>query len=427
MATAKLLIPILKPILPYIPLLPTPVLSLFPSLLLHLTTHPAPSSTSFVSASTTHPLHAPLLFTILSIPVIYTLGLISGNVSWVDRLWPFYTPLCTGLLVLWIFVNEEGAVYGHNIPRVGLMWGLQLLWSMRLLSHTLKRDFYNLKSEDYRYTVFRSLVPRPIFSLVHIFVIAIAQPILLFSLSLPIYAIMSLPPSELSSTSRYGIPFRSISPFLPERYRNSAPGGTVVLNLADLVVSLLAIGCLIMEYTADSQMYEFQSTKHNLITTLPKEKLVNPPQPNPKQSKSNLPQPTVYPPSHHPGFPTKGIWRYSRHPNFASEQLFWVTQALFVIAGSDSSGVTRRGDACVWAPCFALSILFCASTFLTEWITSRKFPVYLSYRKLVGQFLPQETCWICVMGSVVGHRKKHLERVYGPMEEIDRQKRKKSQ
>ncbi|OCF74170.1 hypothetical protein I204_04540 [Kwoniella mangroviensis CBS 8886] len=431
MATAKLLIPILKPILPYIPLLPTPVLSLFPSLILHFTTNPAPSSTGFIAASTTHPLHAPLLFLILSIPVIYTLGLISGNVSWVDRLWPFYTPFCTGSLVLWIFVNDEGAVYGHNILRVGLMWGLQTLWSMRLLSHALKRDFYNLKSEDYRYTVFRSLVPRPIFSVVHIFVIAIAQPILLFGLSLPIYAIMSLPPSELASTSKYGISFGTIKPFLPQRYRNSAPGGTVVLNLADLVVSLLAIGCLIMEYTADSQMYEFQSTKHKLIKTLPKDKLVHPPQPQPQpsptQSKSKLPQPTVYPPSHHPGFPTKGIWRLSRHPNFASEQLFWVTQALFVVAGSDSSGVTRRGDACVWAPCFALSILFCASTFLTEWITSRKFPVYRSYRRLVGQFLPQETFWIWLVGSITGYRKKHLEIVYGPMEQIDMQKRKKGQ
>ncbi|WVW85948.1 hypothetical protein I302_107986 [Kwoniella bestiolae CBS 10118] len=412
--SSKLIIPLVKPILPYVPLLPTPVLSLVPSLLLHYTTHPSPTSTSFIAASTTNPLHAPLIFTILSIPIIYTLGLISGNVSWVDRLWPFYTPLCTGLLVLWIFVNGEGGVYGHDIPRVALMWGLQLLWSLRLLSHALKRDFYNLKSEDYRYTVFRSLVPRFVFSLVHVFVIAIAQPLLLFSLSLPVYAIMSLPPSELASTTNYGISFGQISHILPLRYQNSAPASTTVLNLADLAVAFLAIGCLIMEYKTDREMYKFQSEKHRLLNTLPKDKLVHPPSIN---SKNRLgPRPSSYPPSHHPGFPTRGVYRYSRHANFASEQIFWVTQALFVVAGSDSSGVTRRGwgDGCVWAPCFALSILFCASTFLTEWITSRKFPVYSSYRRLVGQFLPQETFWIWLIGSIVGFRKKHRERVYGP-------------
>nr|XP_018260680.1 uncharacterized protein I303_06395 [Kwoniella dejecticola CBS 10117]OBR82838.1 hypothetical protein I303_06395 [Kwoniella dejecticola CBS 10117] len=403
--SSKMAINLLKPLLPYIPLLPTPVLSLFPSLILHIASHPRPSSTNFISASTTHPLHAPLIFTLISIPIIYILGLVSGNVSWVDRLWPFYTPFCTGFLVLWLFLNDEGGVYGHNLPRVLLMFGLQILWSIRLLSHALKRDFYNLKSEDYRYTAFRRIVPKPIFALVHIFVIAIAQPILLFSLSLPVYAIMSLPPSELAITSSY----------------------------ADLVVACLAIGCLVMEYRTDKAMYEFQNTKHSLMASLPPNQLVQPGAATSageggaknEVNKKRLPRPSAYPPSHHPGFPTRGMFRWSRHANFASEQIFWMTQALFVIAGSESSGVTRRswGDGCVWAPCFAVSphphfcllILFCASTFLTEWITSRKFPAYKSYKRVVGQFLPQETLWLWVIGTVMGTRQRHIEKVYGPV------------
>ncbi|WWC71824.1 uncharacterized protein I206_105783 [Kwoniella pini CBS 10737] len=413
--SSKIAITLLKPILPYIPLLPTPVLSLFPSLVLHIASHPQPSSTNFISASTTHPLHAPLIFTLISIPIIYALGLISGNVSWVDRLWPFYTPFCSGLLVAWLFMNQEGSVYGHNLPRVALMFGLQILWSIRLLSHALKRDFYNLKSEDYRYTAFRALVPRPIFSLVHIFVIAIAQPLLLFSLSLPVYAIMSLPPSELANTSSFGINFKTISKYLPKKYSHSAPPLTVILNIADLIITIIALGCLYMEFKTDKTMYEFQNNKHSLIKSLPSNKLI---QPN-KQLKinKNLPQPSAYPLKYHPGFPTKGIFKWSRHANFASEQIFWLTQALFVIAGSQSSGVTRRswGDGCVWAPCFALSILFCSSTFLTEWITSRKFPAYKSYKRLVGQFLPQETFWVWLIGTLFGTRQKNLEKVYGPV------------
>ncbi|WWC91532.1 uncharacterized protein L201_006478 [Kwoniella dendrophila CBS 6074] len=420
---SKIVIPILKPLLPYIPLLPTPVLSLFPSLLLHLTTHPSPSSTTFIQASTTHPLHAPLIFLIISIPIIYLLGLISGNVSWVDRLWPFYTPLCTGLLVLWIIANPEGSVYGHNLPRVGLMFGLQILWSIRLLSHALKRDFYNLKSEDYRYTVVRSLVPKPIFALIHIFVVAIPQPLLLFGLSLPVYSIMSLPPSELAVTSKYGISYSTISRILPEKYQNSASSETIVLNLADLIVTIIALLCLFIEYQTDKRMYRFQSGKHLLLDTLPKNQLIQPKSPKKDENpNSKLPKPTSYPPSYHPGFPTKGLWNFSRHPNFASEQIFWLTQALFVIAGSCSSGVTRRswGNATVWLPCFCLSILFCASTFLTEWITTRKFPVYKQYKRLVGQFLPQETFIICLIGSLTGNRKKNKQVVYGPVSQPER-------
>lgn len=61
-----------------------------------------------------------------------------------------------------------------------------------------------------------------------------------------------------------------------------------------------------------------------------------------------------------------------------------------------------------------LSLLFCASTALTEWITTRKvrssgyhadvkYLVYSAYSHIVGQFLPQETIikwmWTAVTGS----------------------------
>ncbi|WVR00314.1 hypothetical protein IAU59_007457 [Kwoniella sp. CBS 9459] len=434
--SAKLIIPLIKPIIPYLPLLPTPLLSLPPTLLLHVTSHPSPSATSFISSSTTHPLHPPIVFTLIAIPVIYALGLISGNVSWVDRAWPFYTPFCTGLLVAWLWLNQDGAVYAHNIPRVGLMWALQLLWSTRLLSHALKRDFYNLRSEDYRYTAFRSLVPRPVFALVHLLVVAVAQPLLLLALALPVHAVLSLPPSELASTGGYDITWKAVRKVLPARFSaiGSASDDTPVLNLSDLVVSVLAIACLYVEWRTDREMYKYQSSKHAILDkanegTTPSSsapsttKIIRPPKPsvgnanaNANGKKDGKPQPSAYPISHHPGFPTRGRWRWSRHPNFAAEQLFWFTQALIVVGGAQSSGVTRRGwgagAGSVFGPCFALSILFCSSTFLTEWITSRKFPAYKAYRRLVGQFLPQETAWIWLWGTITGGRARDLKAVY---------------
>ncbi|WVR07815.1 hypothetical protein IAU60_004858 [Kwoniella sp. DSM 27419] len=418
-STAKVIVSLVRPVLPYLPLLPTPLLSLTPTLLLHVTSHPSPSILSFVTSSNTHPLHPPIIFTFVAIPLIYILGLISGNVSWVDRAWPFFTPICSGMLVAWMWLNPEGDVYGHNLPRVLLMWVLQLLWSTRLLSHALKRDFYNLRSEDYRYTVVRQLVPRPVFALIHIFVVALAQPLLLLALCLPVHAAMSLPPSELASTGGFDITFGKAKLFLPARYAASAPDATPVLNLADLIVSLAALTCLYVEYKSDRAMYDYQSSKHALLDKpQPSTKLVKP-QSTASQSASSssrkLPQPATYPASHHPGFPVKGRWTWSRHPNFAAEQLFWLTQALIVVAGARSSGVTRRGwgAGSVFGPAFALSILFCSSTLLTEWITSRKFPAYKSYKKLVGQFLPQETAWLWLWSTITRTRGRAVQEVYG--------------
>ena len=123
---SKLLLPLVRPVLPYLPLLPKPVLTLPPSLLLHYTSHSTFSSLAYLKDPFTHPIHPGLLLTFFVIPLIYTLGHISGNVSWVDRSWPFYTPICSALIVIWACVNEGSGIYGHNLPRLALMMFLQV-------------------------------------------------------------------------------------------------------------------------------------------------------------------------------------------------------------------------------------------------------------------------------------------------------------
>lgn len=353
-----------RAVAPYLPLLPTPVLTLLPTLAFHLASHPSPSPVAFFTSSTTHPLHAPLLFLLGSIPFIYTLGLITGNVSWVDRFWPFYTPFCSFLLVLHLFCNEHAANFAHNGPRVLLLFGLQVAWCVRLLSHATKRGFYDLTGEDYRYTQVRKIIPKWAFGLLHLFVVAIPQPILIFSLCLPVHAVMVMPPSELSAgpISALSIPFSFLQPFLPESHMSASPS-TPILNLADLFLLLLSIGWLYIEWTADRQMYEFQEAKH---APPPNTKKIHPGPYTPKSSIKGAPQPASYPASHNPGFPTKSLWKWSRHPNFAAEQLFWFTQALFVVGAGESSGITRSGwvGGSVFGPAFAVS--FCWSGNLSQ-------------------------------------------------------------
>ncbi|KAK4689337.1 hypothetical protein P7C73_g756, partial [Tremellales sp. Uapishka_1] len=406
---AKSSLPLIRPLLPYLPLLPTPVLTLPAALALHFTTHPSPTFHTFLQSPTTHPIHIPLLLTLGLMTVLYPLGVVSGNVSWVDRIWTTYPVLCSGLVVLWGRFNETGAAYGHNLPRLGVMLLLQVIWSARLTYHTLRRGLYDLTSEDYRYTAMRKIVPGWFFQLVHFFAVALAQPLLLFALSLPLQSLLLLPPSELSRgpLAFLSLNYSSITPLLPARFATAAPD-TPVLNIYDLLLFISGLTLIAIEQAADNQMYDFQTAKHAIMETESKSKSA----PQKKSTKSNLPQPVTYPEAFHPGFPTKGLFSISRHANYACEQLFWFNQALFVVVASRSasdvskSGWVGGGLGGILGPALALSLLFCGSTTLTEWITTRKYPLYKQYSQLVGQFLPNETAikylWTTIRGTRAG-------------------------
>ncbi|OWZ65605.1 hypothetical protein AYX15_02951 [Cryptococcus neoformans] len=416
----KLLFPLLKPALRSVRYIPTSLVTLPASVGLHFASHPAPTISNYVISPTTSPLHPPLIFTLASIPVFYLLGLVTGKVSWVDKAWPLYPPVISAMLFGWVLVNHAGGVYAHNIPRIVLMFGLQLIWSFRLFSHAVKRGFYNPKSEDYRYTVFRKLVPRWAFALVHAFVIASAQPILLMTLCLPLYAALVSPPAPEQTDGWQTLTFGSISRLLPSHLRKAASPHTPILNMSDYTMTMVSLLVIYTEYQADKKMYQFQQSKHDKISSLPKEQLIHPSVPQsdetrPLVQEEGLPKPSPYPASHHPGFPTQGMWRFSRHPNFAAEQLFWVSQAMFAGLSGKDSGLSGKGwwAGCVFGPCFALSLLFLSSTTLTEWITGRKYPAFKSYKEIVGQFLPQETLFKWIWTKITGSRERLYQAVYG--------------
>ncbi len=82
------------------------------------------------------------------------------------------------------------------------------------------------------------------------------------------------------------------------------------------------------------------------------------------------------------GFLTRGLFAYSRHPNFAAEQGVWVTLYLWsCLATKTPYNWTGVGAA-------AYLFLFQASTWLTELLSAGKYPEYKEYRKQVGKFLP---------------------------------------
>ncbi|ODN84709.1 hypothetical protein L202_00599 [Cryptococcus amylolentus CBS 6039] len=413
---SKLFSPLISPALRFLPWVPTTLLTLPPSIALHIALHPSPSLPNFVASPVTSPLHLPLFFTLGSIPIFYFLGLVTNNISWVDRSWPLYPPVISCMIFVWALINHASLSYAGNIPRITLMFGLQLIWSTRLLSHATKRGFYDLKGQDYRYTVVQKIVPRWAFALIHFFVVAIAQPILLFALCLPLYA--ALVSAPLPQEQPWSIPFSAVAGLLPSRLRTAVPLETPVLAVSDYIMTAISLFIIVVEWQADKQMYAFQTGKHNLISSLPNDQLIHPSPPTsedqPLIQKEGLPKPSPYPVSHHPGYPTRGMWRLSRHPNFAAEQLFWVSQGLFAAFTGAASGTAEQG----WfmrtalGPCFALSLLFCSSTFLTEWISGRKYPSFKRYKQLVGEFLPQETALLWLWGVVRGTRGQLVKEIY---------------
>lgn len=131
----KLLFPLLKPALRSVRYIPTSLVTLPASVGLHFASHPAPTISNYVISPTTSPLHPPLIFTLASIPVFYLLGLVTGKVSWVDKAWPLYPPVISAMLFGWVLVNHAGGVYAHNIPRIVLMFGLQVCPLLNDLCH----------------------------------------------------------------------------------------------------------------------------------------------------------------------------------------------------------------------------------------------------------------------------------------------------
>ena len=82
------------------------------------------------------------------------------------------------------------------------------------------------------------------------------------------------------------------------------------------------------------------------------------------------------------GFVVSGLWAYSRHPNFVCEQTIWFCLYQW---GCYTSRVLYSW---IGAGSLCLIMLFQGSTWLTEFLSSQKYPEYKDYQKQVAMFVP---------------------------------------
>jgi steroid 5-alpha reductase family enzyme len=254
----------------------------------------------------------------------FIVGELTKNNSQVDKLWSI-------LPVVYIWVV---AVYGTFEPRLVVMALLVTLWGVRLTANFALKGAYQWRfwtgEEDYRWQVLRqkpAFHPQWKWTLFDLFFICGYQNALILLFTLP--AIVAL------------------------KYKNNPMG------ILDGIAAGLMFFFIVFETLADIQQWNFQSRKHLKIKAGE--------EPGAGFRK---------------GFLDKGLWAYSRHPNYLAEQAIWVSFYLFSVAAS--------GEWFNWsiAGCLLIIVLFQGSSSFSEEISLGKYPEYSEYQKMVSRFLP---------------------------------------
>lgn len=319
--------------------------------------------------------------------ITYILTLIHKNYSQVDRIWPLITMFWS-----WCFLGSaiyynpgpEPAVqidseieledfkssYGKSlvlesdsssIIRLVIMSLFITMWSCRLTYNFWRKGGYQRGHEDYRWVHVKKMFGYPEtkwkFHLLNFFFIAFFQCWLLYALTFSMWFIQT---NKTTKNSYKQEPF----------------------NWLDMVLSLLWLTFFAIEVIGDSQQFKFQTTKYKYLDMSIKGK---------KQFKEEASEELMADIKR--GFLTRGLWRYSRHPNFFGELGMWWTIAAFSIS-CQLTHITRNFSYVKLLPfnyafigVVCLTALFHESTKLTERITSSKYSDYKQYKNSVSRII----------------------------------------
>ena len=143
-----------------------------------------------------------------------------------------------------------------------------------------------------------------------------------------------------------------------------------------LVVSFFIFFAI--ESIADQQQWLFQTNKYKWIDS------------QKRKEKTNFSSEEIE--EFKRGFLTKGLFRFTRHPNFFAEiSLWWIIYGFSI---SSQYSKLQNNFECsilinysILAP-FFLNLLFHGSTDLTEKITLSKYPKYVEYQSRVSRLFP---------------------------------------
>lgn len=256
--------------------------------------------------------------------ICFVVSEITCNYSQVDKLWSLM-PIAYG----WMSFASAPS------PRMVIMALLITIWGLRLSYNFYRKGGYSIipwkGEEDYRWKYLReqpALKGRLRFGIFNLLFISLYQNFLILLFSTPLFLAAANPSADLF--------------------------------MYDYIAALLMLGFIITETIADNQLFRFY-----------------------REKQKGAGEAGIFTESVRKGFMTEGLWKYSRHPNFASEQAIWISFYLF--------GVSASGE---WlnfsiAGPLLLVLLFIGSSMLTENISSSKYPDYETYKRSVPKFFPK--------------------------------------
>ncbi|KAF2850144.1 DUF1295-domain-containing protein [Plenodomus tracheiphilus IPT5] len=279
----------------------------------------------------TNPLMTALAFaTMFVTPIVLLVSEVNRNYSQVDRLWS----------ILPVIYNVHYGVWAHlnGLPTLRLdhVMAVSLLWGGRLTFNYWRKGGYQVGSEDYRWNIVKDYVGAPGMFIFNVTFISLGQNILLWLITTPTYILL-----------------------LSSRIQGNE------LTTYDTFFGRAMLVVVVLEFFADQQQWNYHAAKsaYGKTAKVPADY---------KYTREQLDR----------GFNTSGLWAWSRHPNFAAEQTFWVFLYQWCCLESETF-INWTG-----AGAFGYLILFQASTWLTELISAGKYPEYKVYQNRVGKFLP---------------------------------------
>ena len=207
--------------------------------------------------------------------------------------------------------------------RLAIMTILVALWGGRLTYNFARKGGYKKGGEDYRWAELRRRMSPSRFAVFNVVFIHGFQNALLLLIALPAW--------------------------VAARHTGTS------LGPLDVVAAVLFLVFWIGEAVADEQQWRFHCEKK-------------------ARREGGLPVEQE--------FLTTGLFAFSRHPNFFSEQGMWWSLTLFAVsAGGAWLGVHLVGAA-------LLTLLFQGSTRFTEELTLAKYPAYAAYQRTTSMLLP---------------------------------------
>jgi len=294
------------------------------------------------------PLVVIIVFSVGMALATFLMGTLTGDYSWVDRLWST-APVAYG----WYYMHRASQVVENpTLSIIGAV--LVTLWGARLTINFSRRGGYT-GHEDYRWSILRSrITSKPLWYLFSFGFISFYQITLFVLFTLPLYGL----------------------------YHGDVHGGQVSLGLGVGIV--LALTLLVFETIADQHQWNFHKVKQ-IVREWKKENQTsaeNEAELFQYLQDKGIPSTNPFISCARQGFCSSGLFRYSRHPNYFGELGFWWSLWIVGLAGAG------MGYFWTFVGPVMLTLLFIGSTIFTEGITKPKYPEYEQYQELTSAIIP---------------------------------------